>query len=76
MENSNKPTFPFIPQSQHGYSGLTKREYFAALAMQGTNTEAYANTFGNKWAENVAKDSVQMADALLAELDKPKGGGE
>lgn len=47
--------------------GLTKREYFAAMAMQGL----LAN--GNKftWA-TIAVDSVQMADALIAMLYQPK----
>jgi hypothetical protein len=50
--------------------GLTKREYFAGLAMQATDLEAYAREYGIKWAHKVAQDSVLMADALLAELDK------
>ena len=45
--------------------GLTKREYFAGLAMQGM--AASDLTY-----EDIAHDSVKMADALLAELDKPK----
>lgn len=51
-------------------TGLTKREYFAAKAMQATDLEAYANKYGNKWADEVAKDSVQMADALLRALEE------
>lgn len=48
--------------------GLTKREYFAGLAMQGivastTNEDAASE-------EKVAKWAVQHADALLAELEK------
>ena len=54
------------------FSGLTKREYFAGLAMQATDLEQYANTYGNKWAERVAADAVMMADALLEQLEKQK----
>ena len=43
---------------------------YAGRAMQGTNMEMYANTFGNKWAEKVATDSVYMADTLIKELQK------
>jgi len=50
--------------------GLSKREYFAAKAMQATDLEAYADKYGNKWADEVAKDSVQMADALLRALEE------
>lgn len=46
------------------------RYKFAGMAMQATDLEQYANNFGNKWAEKVAIDSVQMADALIKELQK------
>lgn len=47
---------------------LTKREYFAAMAMQGllASTEA-SGTF-----DYFAKQAIQFADALLAELEKEK----
>ncbi len=46
--------------------GLTKREMFAGLAMQGfaVSTESYPNP------DDVAKRSVEMADALITELNK------
>lgn len=63
------PAHPVDP-THDGWYGLTKREYFAALAMQATDLELYANTFGNKWAEKVADDAVKMADALIEQLNK------
>lgn len=48
-------------------SGLTIREYFAALAMQG-NLASYTEAFPK--AENIAKRSVEYADALIEELNK------
>ena len=53
-----------------GQVGLTKREYFAAMAMQ-----AYVNNYYGEKAETMKEQairSVKMADELLAELDKPK----
>ena len=47
--------------------GLTKREYFAAMAMQGIVSTDLADTY-----ENFAKASVMMADALIEQLDKQK----
>jgi hypothetical protein len=47
--------------------GLTKREYFAGLAMQGYLNERHS--LDNK---TLAEWSVKMADALLAELEKTK----
>ncbi len=61
-----------IPAIAEGYSaepGLTKREYFAALALQGliastAGTDSYPNAY------DMAQKSVVMADALLLELEQ------
>lgn len=55
-------------------AGLTKREYFAGLAMQGILSNPYYAEWGinNPDLERIA---VEKADALLAELSKT-GGGE
>lgn len=46
-------------------SGLTKREYFAALAMQGlVNNPETTNV------NDIAATAVQYADALISELNK------
>lgn len=53
-------------------SGLTKREHFAAMAMQGL----CANSCDDAWGMTIIDTTelaVQMADALLLELEK---GGE
>jgi hypothetical protein len=75
MENTQKSAFGYGLHSADGIiqvneKGLTKREYFAGLAMQSADMEAYANKYGSSWAYEVAKDSVLMADVLLAELDR------
>ncbi len=49
--------------------GLTKRELFAAMAMQGI----LANPEYNSGDGSIAIDAAANADALLAELDKPVG---
>ena len=48
-------------------SGLTKREYFAAKALQGLLADSELDTFGVK---DFAEKSVRYADALLEELSK------
>lgn len=52
-------------------SGLTKREHFAALAMQGMINEEFSHE-GHELtkAENVARRAVRCADALIVELNK------
>ena len=49
--------------------GMTKREYFAALAMQGLcSNPHYTNHVG--WYEDLKMDAVQQADNLIAELNR------
>lgn len=52
------------------WSGISKREYFAGLAMQGLVVERFVNDAMDR--SKVAKWSVEMADALLEELAKNK----
>jgi hypothetical protein len=49
------------------FSGLTKREWFAAMAMQGAATKAM--NFND--LNNMAIDAVHAADCLIEELNKP-----
>lgn len=46
--------------------GLTKRELFAAMAMQGIRSDPN----GPGLSERIAEEAVQIADALLKELAK------
>ena len=59
-ETENQPAFP-----TDVYSGLTKREFFAAHAMQGLL--ASKRKFIR---EEIARDAVIYGDAVIAELDK------
>ena len=62
------PAFPI-----HGplfATGLTKRELFAAMAMQGIASNPNAAII--EGPDVVAGAAVEAADALLAELAKPK----
>ena len=75
MTSPNDPAFPNGPVHMGNMEGLTKREYFAAMAMQGMmsihprelmNGPEKHQTVGD-W---IAKNCVSMADALIAELSK------
>lgn len=46
--------------------GLTKREHLAAMAMQGCRAR---QSNYRSWGD-LARDAVEMADALLAELER------
>lgn len=49
--------------------GLTKREYFAGLAMQGL-TAYHDPELHSETAQSLALRSVALADALITELNK------
>lgn len=70
MTKPNTTAFPFVERNGDGvdvaYEGLTKREYFAAMAMQGL----LANT-GVKELAYLAHKAVQCADLLIADLNQP-----
>ncbi len=63
--NPYSPAFPLL-----NHYGLTKRELFAAMAMQGIASNPNAAT--TEGPDVVAGAAVEAADALLAELAKPK----
>lgn len=66
--NGNSAAFPVLVEEcqrvgeTEMFRGLTKRELFAAMAMQGLADEEYP--------EGCAHEAVKYADALLAELAK------
>lgn len=66
MTYANDPINPIENPMSGPVLGLTKREYFAALAMQGMIS---ASTHGFSFSV-LASESVSMADALIAELNK------
>lgn len=69
MSMSNDMAFPVLDRSQtpNGTEqlGLTKREYFAAIAMQGWIACGVCSS-----DEECATNAVAAADALLKELSK------
>jgi len=79
LENKDRPAFPIseeesdrIESGVNIYTGLTKREYFAAAAMQGLLTNYIEHRhYGNSTSwPYVSEIAVMCADALLKELNK------
>lgn len=75
MENGKQPMYPRTAFDQAGdittwndeFKGLTKREYFAAMAIQGLLTKYSLSNPGDQ--EIVAKLSVELSDELLKQLE-------
>ena len=75
IENSELPAFP-CPSDVHGqmHQGLTKREYFAGLAMQGLLSDVHVQLWmkqdprfkGDNFAQVAAVNAYEFADALIA----------
>lgn len=88
MTNANDliDSFNHTEATEGNFKGLTKREYFAAMAMQGViaqlrgdivtskmQAEYYAKEYPNKTMfEAVALESVQLSDALITALNQTK----
>lgn len=77
MTNGNEPinSIPDLNNHPSDWYGLTKREYFAGLAMQGlcSNNEWSKNLTTDDWdsyKERLISGSLEMADALIKELNK------
>ena len=60
--------YPKAGEPDSKFNGLTKRESFASIAMQGYL--ASPTTKGDAPYAGIALAAVQMADALIAELSK------
>lgn len=68
MKNSEQPAYPLKEPLTSDTLGLTKREYFAGLAMQGL-LSAFARDMGEV---KLASEAIIYADALLNQLETPK----
>lgn len=80
MKNADKPIYPVIEKTDFeidgkrfstiGLLGLSKREHFAGLTLQGLL--AANNGQSNLY---LVKTAIKTADALLNELEKPQENG-
>lgn len=69
MTNGNESAFP-AQQFTGSTKGLTKREYFAAMTMQGLCASPYSSS-----NEDNAKEAVGAADALITALSNTDNQG-
>ena len=68
IKNGDLPAMPmWCEQLERQLHGLTKREYFAAMAMQ-----AIIACDNSEFSHIAAQRAVDYANALLAELERTK----
>ncbi|AQX52442.1 hypothetical protein CMU81_02395 [Elizabethkingia anophelis] len=91
MKNADKPIYPAVaekingtefteyslPHSQLQLSGLSKREYFAGMFLQGilsSQTEKRSYGSGNSSSEirSHCEEAIDFADELLKQLENTK----
>ena len=75
MTKANDLAFPAYNKNGSYCLGITKREYFAAMALQGIvgGKKApawYERDLSTEWQDIMAKDAVLLADALINQLNK------
>jgi len=72
MENSEQPAFPVTWQDREGATvtepGLTKREYFAGLALEGL----LASDFEFNSVSHCVETAIRHSDELLKQLSADK----
>lgn len=76
MKNGQQPAFPDPQSYDKGVNGLTKREYFAAMAMQGliskegeVDHESRSDKYTSTYQEKLIRKAVSYADELLKQLE-------
>lgn len=69
-KNGDMPVYPGDGGEYH--EGLTKREWFAGMALNGMAVNGWGVQSELPGTGDIADACVRMADALLAELDKKK----
>ena len=78
IKNAHTPVNSAINSENTFYEpGITKREYFAGLAMQGLcasvssgQESRYIVNDGYLFTPQIAKDAISMADELLIQLEQ------
>ena len=65
---------PFYPWSDIKYSGITRRDWLAGLAMQTLLNESPARNGDVEWQVKVSWKAYSIADAMIAE--GRKGGNQ
>jgi hypothetical protein len=66
MENKEKYVYPITSEVSEGFEGLTKREYFSGIVLQGILAKEGCNFSSYSM---IADISVKIADELLERLE-------
>jgi hypothetical protein len=68
MKNGDQPIKPLATGSSYHCTGLTKREYFASLALQSIMAKKFDDP--NEYKRETVADAIEYADELLKQLER------
>lgn len=70
----NQTVHPVTESVLIGHEGLTKREYFAAMAMKALASDQGPSSYRSdqEYYDHVANKSVGFADSLITQLNQTK----
>jgi len=68
--NPNQPAFPSSGSDNPKLMGLTKREYFIAIAMQGIMSNASCTPTQELHFNKISDDAIFIADLLIKKLNE------
>ena len=66
----NKPAYPIVHPDEDVIIGLTIREHFAAMAMQGICVNAGRNNVSLNKPDELVQEAICIADALIRSLNE------
>ncbi len=69
MSLKNKAAFPCDSRESSNFTGINLRQYYAGAVIQGLMASVDINSTNN---EDIAKCAIEIADALIVELEKTK----
>ena len=78
MSIGDKPAYPGWHQegqyqTTQWSNGMTLRQYYAGLVMQGLLSGKMGDSSSKDWVKDIVEASVEFSDALISELEKSNG---
>lgn len=70
MKPDGGPAFPIADSRDKWMQGMSLRDWFAGMAVEGLMANSKWAAVETPWPEYAAKEAYEIADAMLKERDK------